>query len=404
MPHPKTGAVLSHWCGEEAFRYNHAEPGFSAGNARYRDGWRRWLDLVDHIGIYCYYGHYAWATPFPMLTQMANDFPIMADSSKFDYVQGQLHAHWGTQGITFYVLSKLAWNPYADVDALIHDYCSKGFGPAGPAIERYFRTLQAAMDDLPYVSGEQFEIPNLLTPELTNECNSIIEQAESHLGSMDPATHWRTMIVTQGWRASALVSKAAQLYINSKDLKDGVRIVVLLEEAEQILNTEWGILAFDTPRAKEMVNAFGRRTLSVPLSKLPSGEHLYNDQLIFGGATKFFGEVRGFNSGQWGLSLDGNQQGQIHLPIKAANGHHITSAKIEILTHLQPDVAMRLLVGRGHDHRKTVAEGLDNLTQELVISDDLVGGSQLLISIEAENRQNLRTLVFTGLILQLTVD
>ena len=59
QPLSGTGAIVSHWCGREAFGYNHAEPGFSDGNARYRDGWNRWLELVDHIGIYCYYGHYS---------------------------------------------------------------------------------------------------------------------------------------------------------------------------------------------------------------------------------------------------------------------------------------------------------------------------------------------------------
>ena len=54
-----------------------------------------------------------------------------------------LQHHWAAQGLNYYVLAKLLWNPEANVDAIIDDYCRAGFGPAAPAIRRYFNLLES---------------------------------------------------------------------------------------------------------------------------------------------------------------------------------------------------------------------------------------------------------------------
>ena len=336
-----------------------------------------------------------------MLTQMANDFPIMADSSKFDYIQAQLHAHWGTQGITFYVLSKLAWNPYADVDALLRDYCRKGFGPAGPSIERYFRTLQAAMDELPHVSGSSLEIPNLLTPDLIRRCNALIDEAESHLPSMDPPTRWRTMIVTQGWRGSAMIGEVTRLFIHSNDPSDRARIAELNERIDEMMNSKWGTLAFDTPRTRRKVIG---QTMLVPLGSLPPGDHTYNDQLMFGGATRFNGRVEGFEYGRWGWNLSGKAKGRVHLPVRPADGHRITKATVEILMHGRPDVALRVKIAKDDRSPRLIAEGTDIILKAQAIPDDLLSGAQVTIIVEVDNLLDRQIISLTGIYLELTVE
>ena len=56
--------------------------------------------------------------------------------------------HWGTQGINYYVLAKVLWNPEVDVDAVIRDYLDKGFGPASKAMGQYFAAVEKWTDDL----------------------------------------------------------------------------------------------------------------------------------------------------------------------------------------------------------------------------------------------------------------
>src|ERR1041385_8620758 len=55
--------------------------------------------------------------------------------------------HWATQGLNYYVVARLHWNPEQDVDAIVDDYCRSGFGPAAKAVRRYFDRLEALMSE-----------------------------------------------------------------------------------------------------------------------------------------------------------------------------------------------------------------------------------------------------------------
>ena len=55
--------------------------------------------------------------------------------------------HWATQGLNYYVVARLHWNPEQDVDALVDDYCQAGFGPAAKSVRRYFDRLEALMNE-----------------------------------------------------------------------------------------------------------------------------------------------------------------------------------------------------------------------------------------------------------------
>ena len=84
-----------------------------------------------------------------------------------------LVGHWSTQGLNYYVLAKLLWNPAADVDALVKDYCEKGFGTAAEPIREYFlmlekTTLQVASPkreaDKGELREEERDIPAIADP------------------------------------------------------------------------------------------------------------------------------------------------------------------------------------------------------------------------------------------------
>jgi hypothetical protein len=56
--------------------------------------------------------------------------------------------NWAGQGLNYYVLAKLLWDPSRNVDALIKDYCDQGFGKASPAVQNYFAALEALTDKI----------------------------------------------------------------------------------------------------------------------------------------------------------------------------------------------------------------------------------------------------------------
>jgi hypothetical protein len=60
------------------------------------------------------------------------------------YYQTQAGDEFAVNGLNFYTLARLLWNPRSDVKAIARDYADKGFGRAATAVSRYFDRLAEA--------------------------------------------------------------------------------------------------------------------------------------------------------------------------------------------------------------------------------------------------------------------
>ena len=102
-----------------------------------------------------------------------------------DY-DGCLH-NWSTQGLNYYVLAKVLWNPDVNVDSVIDDYCEKGFGRAAPYIRQYFNLLEEKTDRLAASNvckniKEEFDrICAVFDPELTAKAESLLKEAKNEV-------------------------------------------------------------------------------------------------------------------------------------------------------------------------------------------------------------------------------
>ena len=78
---------------------------------------------------------------------------------------------WASQGLNYYVMAKLLWNPDSDVDQIINDYCKSGFGPSSEKVKAFFSHVEKmtlehanvwsepmpwAETIIPFFSGEEF--------------------------------------------------------------------------------------------------------------------------------------------------------------------------------------------------------------------------------------------------------
>ncbi|MCA1810038.1 MAG: DUF4838 domain-containing protein, partial [Lentisphaerae bacterium] len=54
--------------------------------------------------------------------------------------------HWATQGPIYYLMAQLAWNPYADWQAIMDDYYRRAFGPAAAELKDYWELMEEARD------------------------------------------------------------------------------------------------------------------------------------------------------------------------------------------------------------------------------------------------------------------
>lgn len=106
-----------------------------------------------------------------------------------------LRRHYAGTGLTYYVYTRLFWDPTRDVDAMIRDYCEKGFGPAADKIEAYFNYLEKLTTDiaqkeqtgfspigLPGGDTGSFGVALHFTPAVVKKLNTMLDQAAAAAG------------------------------------------------------------------------------------------------------------------------------------------------------------------------------------------------------------------------------
>jgi hypothetical protein len=81
---------------------------------------------------------------FPLVwaTRMGNDLKYLISTGLIGVEMPNVHHHWGTQGLNYYMLARLMWDHTLEPAAVIDDYCRTGFGAAAPVVRRYFARLE----------------------------------------------------------------------------------------------------------------------------------------------------------------------------------------------------------------------------------------------------------------------
>ena len=122
----------------------------------------KWMEYTPNILYYLYWGASPAAGYYERAYwhRMQNDLQYFAESGiigvapayygdadnnfgliglVWDYT---LHNYWEMNVLTHWLYTKLAWNPYEDVDGLIADFCDKVFGDAAEDMKEYYSLLQ----------------------------------------------------------------------------------------------------------------------------------------------------------------------------------------------------------------------------------------------------------------------
>ena len=124
--------------------------------------------------------------------------------------------HWATQGLNYYVVARLHWNPEQNVDALVDDYCKAGFGPAAKSVRRYFDRLEALLNESAAKQGKSTAAFN---PEALAGLRKELDQARKEAGS-DPVVVKRLAFLELGLRWTEIEAKAHAFLSDPKADKD----------------------------------------------------------------------------------------------------------------------------------------------------------------------------------------
>lgn len=140
---------------------------------------RRWTNDLRCVFVYDYDpGKSLDGTPFSSLRLLEHDIRWLHDRGVWGFwTEGQ--NVWMVTQLNYYVRSRLMWNVEEDVEDIVHDFCTRFYGPAARPVERYLWTIQNALDDVPVHTWWSRPIPwvRVLAPD-EEELERLVEKAE----------------------------------------------------------------------------------------------------------------------------------------------------------------------------------------------------------------------------------
>jgi hypothetical protein len=152
----------------------------------------QWTSVVSHMGNHDWYQGSGYLMPRIYTRHWVRFLQAMRKHISSPYMHVESYPNWGLDGLKYYILARLFWDPNTDTDALLKQMCSDLFGPAGPAMQRYFTSAEDLWVQLDNLEGPERKLSAWgtqfqTTPKsmaMVNACMSALDEA-ARLASTD---------------------------------------------------------------------------------------------------------------------------------------------------------------------------------------------------------------------------
>jgi hypothetical protein len=148
--------------------------------------------------------------PLLYVHKFGKDFRYLASHGMMGTDFDSCCHHWATQGLNYYVVARLHWNPEQDVNAVVDDYCQAGFGAAANSVRRYFDGLEKLMDEAATTKASPITVFN---PQALVGLRNELAQARRDAGS-DPTVAKRLAFLELGLRWTEIEVRAHTFLTN----------------------------------------------------------------------------------------------------------------------------------------------------------------------------------------------
>ncbi len=178
--------------------------------AAQREDWLKWSKLTKHLFLRPNLLLQPISLPIIYTHKLAEDLRFMADHGMWGATYGSGHGgNWGTQGLNYYVLAKLLWDPHRDVDTIIDDYCRAAYGPGAGAMKEYYRRAEELTDRIAAAGKPNKDLDvriekyrNKLTDPYADaelaKLEACVKKAAAAIGASDAAALERVRLVATG--------------------------------------------------------------------------------------------------------------------------------------------------------------------------------------------------------------
>jgi hypothetical protein len=175
-----------------------------------REDWLKWSKLTRHLFLRPNLLLQPISLPIIYTHKLADDLRFMADHGMWGATYGSGNGgNWGTQGLNYYVLAKMLWDPHRDVDQVIDDYCRAAYGPGAGAMKEYYRRAEDLSNRIAATGKPNRDLDvriekdrNKLTDPYTDaelaRLQACVDEAASAIGSSDAAALERVRLVATG--------------------------------------------------------------------------------------------------------------------------------------------------------------------------------------------------------------
>jgi len=163
--------------------------------------------------------------------KLAEDFSHIAHNKCVGTDFDSCMHHWATQGLNYYVLAKLHWNPDLDVDAVIDDYCRSGFGKASGQIKRYLARIEQLTNQTAAEAAGSADVTEPYTPQVVAELRGFLDAADK-AASDDQEVGRRIAFLRLGFDFTELQAKiyrllrlSGQRRLNADEQAEAIRLL-----------------------------------------------------------------------------------------------------------------------------------------------------------------------------------
>jgi hypothetical protein len=114
--------------------------------------------------------------------QAAKDIKFVAERGTIGLYFDTYWHHWATQGIQYYCLAQLAWNPYINIDSLLGDYHKRAYGEAAKEMQQYWELMETTRNKVINSVNNQYRVlslPDFYTEDWFKTAQSLINSAKS---------------------------------------------------------------------------------------------------------------------------------------------------------------------------------------------------------------------------------
>jgi len=179
-----------------------------------------------------------WGFPDVPFQQTMEDFRFVADHGAIGIFFDMFFENWANLAPYYYLASQLAWNPYADGNAILEDYFKRCYGPAASAMTKYWMFLEKTRQNFVDTVETPFRLVRVhefYTEEVFGEAESYLAEAE-RLAKDDPKYAARVHFTRCGFLYAQALVEQRSLMVQYEAGKSGDK------ELEQVIRDKWAAL------------------------------------------------------------------------------------------------------------------------------------------------------------------